>query len=268
MTGLRKRKRRSATSIKKQERRHKNEKNSYYHRSVLRTGEGDGLRTGRSFRPDRRDLGDRQKERTAGRSGRSDNGKIRKFPMDITDKSSWKILKKALEEEKPDVKFLINAAGYGKLGHSQEISLEDETGMIGLNCMAPDRSDPYRPSIYVQAQPHPPVCLRSRFPSPAWFCGVCGYKILCAQLLHGFKRGAESRDIVVTAVCPGPVNTEFFDIAETTGKTPFYKKDLYGRSEKSRKKGCDRQRRGKNRIHIRHTYESVFSCCAGRFLTG
>ena len=28
----------------------------------------------------------------------------------------------------------------------------------------------------------------------------------------------------MTAVCPGPVKTEFFDIAETTGQIPFYKK--------------------------------------------
>ena len=28
----------------------------------------------------------------------------------------------------------------------------------------------------------------------------------------------------MTAVCPGPVKTEFFDIAETTGKIPLYKR--------------------------------------------
>lgn len=33
----------------------------------------------------------------------------------------------------------------------------------------------------------------------------------------------KDRDIAVTAVCPGPVRTEFFDIAETTGQIPLYK---------------------------------------------
>ena len=28
----------------------------------------------------------------------------------------------------------------------------------------------------------------------------------------------------MTAVCPGPVRTEFFDIAQTTGEIPLYKK--------------------------------------------
>ena len=32
------------------------------------------------------------------------------------------------------------------------------------------------------------------------------------------------KGICVTAVCPGPVKTEFFSIAETTGTMPLYKK--------------------------------------------
>ena len=28
----------------------------------------------------------------------------------------------------------------------------------------------------------------------------------------------------MTAICPGPVKTEFFDIAETTGEIPLYKR--------------------------------------------
>ncbi len=150
--------------------------------------------------------------------------RIRKFPMDITDKSSWKILKKALEEEKPDVKFLINAAGYGKLGHSQEISLEDETGMIGLNCMA------------LTAVTHIVLPFMSRhsrilqFASAAAFLPQPGFAVYAATKSYvlsysvALNEELKGRDIVVTAVCPGPVNTEFFDIAETTGKTPFYKK--------------------------------------------
>ena len=42
----------------------------------------------------------------------------------------------------------------------------------------------------------------------------------------------KQRDICVTAVCPGPVRTEFFDIAETTGTIPLYKRLVMAKPEK------------------------------------
>ena len=41
---------------------------------------------------------------------------------------------------------------------------------------------------------------------------------------RALNRELKSRKIFVTAVCPGPVRTEFFDIAQTTGEIPLYKK--------------------------------------------
>ena len=41
---------------------------------------------------------------------------------------------------------------------------------------------------------------------------------------RALKQELKKRKICVTAVCPGPVKTEFFDIAEETGnKIPIYK---------------------------------------------
>ncbi|MFR3283909.1 MAG: hypothetical protein ACLTR6_05810 [Clostridium fessum] len=37
----------------------------------------------------------------------------------------------------------------------------------------------------------------------------------------------------MTAVCPGPVKTEFFDIAETTGEISLYKRLVMRRSAQS-----------------------------------
>ena len=45
-------------------------------------------------------------------------------------------LKIALEEEKPKVLFLVNAAGFGKIGPVGSLPLETEAGMIRLNCQA------------------------------------------------------------------------------------------------------------------------------------
>ena len=61
---------------------------------------------------------------------------IRCFALDITDETERKQLEMALAEEKPDVKFLVNAAGIGKIGNVGDLSEGDECGMVRLNCEA------------------------------------------------------------------------------------------------------------------------------------
>lgn len=59
--------------------------------------------------------------------------KVRSFAIDLTDKNKLKMLQETLFQEKPEVKWLINAAGYGKIGAVGSINLEDEMGMVDLN---------------------------------------------------------------------------------------------------------------------------------------
>ena len=61
---------------------------------------------------------------------------LRPFSIDLTDHRELMELQTALEEERPDVKWLVNGAGFGKIGPVGEVSLYDETGMIRLNCEA------------------------------------------------------------------------------------------------------------------------------------
>ena len=53
------------------------------------------------------------------------------------------------------------------------------------------------------------------------------------------------RQICVTAVCPGPVKTEFFDIAETTGEIPLYKRLVMADPKKVVKKALRDSMMGK-----------------------
>ena len=47
---------------------------------------------------------------------------LRKFPLDLTLDRDRQILERALELEKPEVKFLVNAAGFGKIGKVEALS--------------------------------------------------------------------------------------------------------------------------------------------------
>lgn len=165
----------------------------------------------------------RRKERLEELDGRVPV-KLRSFCLDVTDKEDLNLLEQALREEKPDVKFLVNSAGFGKIGYVGELDLESETGMIRLNCEA---------LIAVTHMVLPFLSINSRilqFASSAAFLPQPKFAIYAAtkSFVLSYSRALNTelkgRNICVTAVCPGPVNTEFFDIAETTGQISLYKR--------------------------------------------
>lgn len=149
---------------------------------------------------------------------------LRILPLDLTDREDLKVLEGRLEELRPEVKILVNASGYGKIGPVGEVSLEEETGMVALNCQALCAVThlvlPYMESNGRIIQ----------FASAAAFLPQPGFGVYAATkaFVLSYSRALNEelrhRGICVTAVCPGPVKTEFFDIAEMTGQMPFYKR--------------------------------------------
>lgn len=150
--------------------------------------------------------------------------KIRKFAIDITDSESLNELENELKVVKPDVKILVNAAGCGKNGRIGEIARKDSLNMVRLN-------DEALTAVTELVLPY--ISDNSRiiqFASAAAFMPQPGFAVYAATksyvLSYSRALGAElkSRKISVTAVCPGPVETEFFDIALEGREQPIYKK--------------------------------------------
>lgn len=149
---------------------------------------------------------------------------LRIFALDLTDKAALAELESALADVKPDVKILVNSAGYGKIGAVGDVSLADETGMVQLNCAAlcgvthlalPYMSENSRIIQFASSA--------AFLPQPK-FAIYAATKSFVLSYSRALNRELRARDISVTAVCPGPVKTEFFDVAETTGKMALYKK--------------------------------------------
>ncbi len=150
--------------------------------------------------------------------------RVRCFAADVTKKEERAVLEEALKQEKPDVKILVNSAGFGKIGRVGEVDEDTECAMVRLNCEA------------LCAVTHMVLPFMSRnsrivqFASAAAFLPQPGFAIYAATksfvLSYSRALGAElkGREIYVTAVCPGPVDTEFFDIAETGAQIPLYKR--------------------------------------------
>lgn len=141
---------------------------------------------------------------------------IRIFDGDLLHKQVYVQLKKALLREQPDVRMLVNAAGFGKSGTVEEILEADrkiQLQMIDLNCIALSRMTfsclPYlsRGSRIINLASAAAFCPQPRL---AVYAATKSYVLSFSRGL-----GAELREkgIYVTAVCPGPVETEFFDVA-------------------------------------------------------
>jgi short-subunit dehydrogenase len=129
-----------------------------------------------------------------------------------------------LEKENPDIKLLVNSAGFGKNGDFSEISLEENLGMIDTNCRG------------LVAITH--TCLKYmtagakilNISSVAGFAPLARFAIYGASkaFVTSFSIGLaaelekEKRNISVTICAPGSVDTNFHKIAR--GSTGIVKK--------------------------------------------
>ena len=150
--------------------------------------------------------------------------RLRFLSLDLTRGEDLKRLAEALKEKEPEVKFLVNAAGYGKMGPVGAASFGEETGMVRLNCEALCAVT----RLVLPYMPHNSRIIQ--FASAAAFLPQPDFAVYAASkafvLSYSRALGEElrDRDIYVTAVCPGPVKTEFLELAETTGQIPLYKR--------------------------------------------
>lgn len=148
---------------------------------------------------------------------------VRILDGDMQEAIFLESLQKILQKEKPDVRMLVNAAGFGKMGTVADIDQREpasHAGMIDLNCRALTQftsiCSPYlhRGSRIVNIASAAAFCPQ---PSFAVYAATKSYVLSYSRGLAGELR---SKEIYVTAVCPGPVNTEFFQVA---GHLPFNK---------------------------------------------
>ena len=145
---------------------------------------------------------------------------LRPIALNLTEKSAFDVLRHALEAENPDVRFLVNAAGVGKIGMTRELTVQENDQMIDLNCRAAVDTTltvlPYmgRGSELIN------ICSVAGFQP---LTGLNTYAATKAFLLNWTKALHHElllSGIRVTALCPYWVkDTEFIPVAKDTGKT-------------------------------------------------
>lgn len=147
--------------------------------------------------------------------------KLKILTLDLALPESIETLKAELETTKSNVKLLVNAAGYGKFGKIGELPLAEEIGMVRLNVEAMTAvTSTVLPHIQVGGKIIQIASAAAFAPQPNFgiYAATKAYVLSYSRALNEELRG---KNITVTAVCPGPVKTEFFDVATTTNRVSF-----------------------------------------------
>jgi uncharacterized protein len=125
----------------------------------------------------------------------------------------------AVDELGLAVEILVNNAGFGDSGNVARTDRERIVAMVGLNCQA---------LLDLQARFTMPMAERERgavinvastaafqpIPGTATYAATKAFVLSLSEATHSELKG---RGVTVTALCPGPVKTEFADVAGVGG---------------------------------------------------
>ena len=140
------------------------------------------------------------------------------LPMDLTDSSFIVRMQTLLEEEQPQVKLLINAAGFGRFQAVEKTSLEDNLGMIDLNCRAlAAMTQIVLPYMQKGGQIIEIASVAAFQPIP--YINIYGAsKAFVLSYARALNQELKQRKIHVLALCPFWTRTRFFDRAIQEGE--------------------------------------------------
>lgn len=141
---------------------------------------------------------------------------VRLVCLDLCEEASFETFAQLLEQEMPNVKLLVNAAGFGKFGTYSKIPVADECRMIDLNCKAllvmTRLTIPYmQPGSHILQ-----LDSLSAFQPVPYITTYGATKAFVLSYSRAMNRELKSKGIRVMAMNPGWVKTEFFNHAFQT----------------------------------------------------
>ena len=141
---------------------------------------------------------------------------VRPIPLDLCDAVAFDQISALLESEQPDIRLLVNAAGFGKFGAYHKVSLRDESRMIDLNCKAVVLMT--RLCLpYMQEGSHIlQLDSLSAFQPVPYITTYGATKAFVLSYCRAMNRELKARGIRMMAMNPGWVKTEFFNHAFQT----------------------------------------------------
>lgn len=152
--------------------------------------------------------------------------RIRAVPLDVAHLGAVKELGERLGEEKADVRYLVNTAGYAKFGEYADVSIDVSADMISVNCggvvLMTLAALPYmkRGAKIVN------ISSISSFQPLPYLNLYAASKAFVLRYTRALNAELKTRGITATAVTPGWMLTGLYDRAEigaenTVRRFPF-----------------------------------------------
>ena len=170
--------------------------------------------------------------------------RIRPIVLDLQTRESFALYRQLLEQEKPEIAVLVNAAGFGLFGAFMDMDMDRQLDIIDLNSRALTAmcymSVPYMKKgsrIYNMGS------MSSWQPVP--YINVYGAsKAYVLNFSRALGVELKDRGIKVMAVCPGWITTEFFDHAIHDDTISYFNR--YYPPEQVIEKALKDMKKGKN----------------------
>ncbi|MBQ4600959.1 MAG: SDR family NAD(P)-dependent oxidoreductase [Oscillospiraceae bacterium] len=141
---------------------------------------------------------------------------VRPVVLDLCEDAAFDRYSALLEREKPNVRLLVNAAGFGKFGAYHKVSLRDEGRMIDLNCKALVAMTRLTLPYMTEGSHILQLDSLSAFQPVPYITTYGATKAFVLSYSRAMNRELRQRGIRVMAMNPGWVKTEFFDHAFQT----------------------------------------------------
>ncbi|MBQ6171625.1 MAG: SDR family NAD(P)-dependent oxidoreductase [Clostridia bacterium] len=148
--------------------------------------------------------------------------KIRPLAWDLSEKNSFEKYRSLLEEIKPEISVLVNAAGYGLFGTFEQLDLENQLGIAELNDKALTAMCLLSLPYMKQGDSIINLGSNSSWQPVPYMAVYAASKAYVLSFSRAIGRELKSRGIHVMCVCPGWIKTEFMDRAVHDDTIKYY----------------------------------------------
>jgi uncharacterized protein len=197
--------------------------------------------------------------------GQAHGTEVEVHACDLADETARAALIETLLAGDKHVAAVCNNAGYGTFGRFWELPREGETNMVRLNCLAlVDLTHTFLPDMVQRGEGAIlEVGSMASFQPTPWNSTYSATKAFVLSFSEGVSAELAGTGVSLTILCPGPVNTEFSEVAgvaEIHSGLPHF---LTQNADEVARAGIDGMVRGKRTVFTGISHRVVAQ--AGRF---